>query len=210
MKRAGFYRRFAHEACDYNIGTLALIYFLLSIISGVVSAYTYGVGALLITGPLTMGFACAIVRNYHYQKVDVGNLFDGFKNFVHNFVLYLLQAIYTLLWALLFIIPGIIKAYAYSMAYFVSIDNPELNPDQCITRSKELMKGKKWKLFWLEFTYIGWIFLCVLTLGILTFWVIPRMQTARYAFYCDIVGKPQYLEEAAAEVTVEAKDEEAK
>ena len=202
MKKARDYRYIAHSTCDYNIGTLALIYFLMSLLTSLVGSIGYGVAAIVVVGPLTMGFYISIIRNYHYQKVEVANLFDGFKNFVTNMVLGLLQAVYTLLWSLLLIIPGIVKSYAYSMAYFVSLDNPELNADQCITKSKELMYGHKWKLFCLDLSYIGWMILCVLTLGILAFWVSPRMYTARYAFYCDLVGKPQnptLVEEAPAE-----------
>ena len=211
MKKAREYRYIAHETCDYNIGTLALIYFLMSIISSVVASAAYGIASIIVIGPLTMGFTIAIVKNYHTQRVEVGNLFDGFKNFVHNMVLGLLQGLYILLWTLLLIIPGIVKTYAYSMAYYVSLDNPELTPDQCITKSKELTDGYKWKLFCLDLSYIGWLLLCVLTLGILGFWVTPRMQTARYAFYCDLVGKPQYpvqeetpAEEKTADVWEEA------
>ena len=206
MKKAREYRYIAHSTCDYNIGTLALIYFLVSLFTSLVGSIGYGVAALVVAGPLTMGFFISIVRNYHYQKVEVANLFDGFKNFVNNMVLGLLQAVYILLWTLLLFIPGIVKSYAYSMAYFVSLDNPELNADQCITKSKELMNGYKWKLFCLDLSYIGWMLLCCLTLGILAFWVVPRMQTARYAFYCDLVGKPQNptLVEEATEEAVEA------
>ena len=205
MKKARDYRYIAHTTCEYNIGTLALIYFLMSIILSIASSLAYGIASLIITGPFTMGFALCIVRNYHYQKVEVGNLFDGFSNFVHNMILTLLQGLYILLWSLLLFIPGIIKTYSYSMAYFVSIDNPHLNPDQCITRSREIMNGHKWRLFCLDLSYIGWLLLCCLTLGILAFWVVPRMQTARYAFYCDLVGKPQNpIEEEATEEAVEA------
>ncbi len=199
MKKAREYRQKAHLYCENQIGTLALSYFIISLIVGASS----GIG-FIIVGPLTAGFAMLIVKNYQNQKIEVATLFDGFKDFVKYLVLGLLQYIYILLWTLCLIIPGIIKSFSYSMAYYISLDHPELDADQCITRSREIMDGHKWKLFCLQFSYIGWMFLCFLTFGILTFWVYPRMETAKYDFYCDLVGK---TEQPLVNEPVEAQEE---
>lgn len=93
------------------------------------------------------------------------------------------------MWTLLFVIPGIVKTIAYSMTYYVMLDNPEMSAGDCITKSKELMKGHKADFFILCLTYIGWILLYILTLGILMLWVGPKMATAQYHFYLKIQEK---------------------
>jgi len=128
-------------------------------------------------------------------------MFAGFNDFGDAFVLYLLQLIFTFLWILLLIIPGIIKSYAYSMSYYIRMDK-KLSPNECITESRRIMNGHKWELFCLRFSYIGWFILCALTLGILSLWVIPRFNQAHYEFYLHITG--QDVAPAQEEAVVDA------
>ena len=74
------------------------------------------------------------------------------------------------------------------MAFFISIENPELSANECIAKSKEIMHGHKWDYFCLMLSYIGWLILCVLTFGILTLWVSPKMSTSTYIFYKKITN----------------------
>ena len=90
---------------------------------------------------------------------------------------------------MLFIIPGLIKTYSYAMALYIQNDNPNKPINECITESRRMMDGNKWKLFCLEFSYIGWFILCVFTCGILTLWVAPKYNYARYLFYLKVSGK---------------------
>ena len=87
---------------------------------------------------------------------------------------------------MLFVIPGIVKSYSYSMAMYIYKDNPELTYKQCIDRSICMMHGHKWDLFCLQLSYIGWLILCVLTGGILCIWVMPKIQQANYLFYLQV------------------------
>ena len=52
-----------------------------------------------------------------------------------------------------------------------------------------MMKGNKWRLFKLEFSFIGWLVLCVLTLGIGTFFLIPYVNAANAEFYTELKNK---------------------
>ena len=135
------------------------------------------------------GFINVIVINYSGNKPAVKDLFGGFKYFWKLFVLHLLVSIYTILWSLLFIVPGIIKGLSYSKAFHIFYDDPSLSPRECIKQSMELMDGNKWKYFCLEFGYIGWYILCALTLGVLTLWVTPKVETAAYIFYEELIKK---------------------
>lgn len=127
-------------------------------------------------------------------KVD--DVFAASKLYGKVLLTYFLMGLYTFLWTLLFIIPGIIKAYAYSMTMHVLRDNPELTPSQAITRSQDLMLGNKFKLFVLQLTFIGWILLVAITFGIAAFWVSPYMGVAQCVFYnsiCPQVAPPPIM-----------------
>lgn len=99
----------------------------------------------------------------------------------------LLQVVYILGWMLLFIIPGLIAAYRYSLTSYILAENPEMDANDAITRSKELMKGNKWRLFCLRFSFIGWDILSILTLGIGDLWLTPYRAAAHAAFYRELV-----------------------
>ena len=114
-------------------------------------------------------------------------MFKIFANYGRTFTVALLTNIFTLLWTLLLIIPGIIKGYSYAMTYYIAQDNPELGADECINKSITLMNGHKMDLFLLDLSFIGWLLLGVLSCGIGLLWVIPYMQTSRAIFYEELV-----------------------
>lgn len=143
--------------------------------------------------PLVWSFTVIFLRNLRTASDDsYANLFDGYKQYARITFTMFLRSIYNALWALLLIVPGIIKYYSYSMTDYVLHDNPELKYNGAIDRSIELMKGHKMKLFMLDLSFIGWILLGILTCGIGMLWVYPYWLTSRAAFYNDL------LEEEAA------------
>lgn len=188
--RAKDFRTQAWNIINGSWGTLAVIAFLISLISGALGGLSVaGIGAialLLITGPFTLSLTIISLKVIRGYNVEIGDMFLGFKNFVNAFLLSLINEIFIFLWSLLFIIPGIVKAYAYSMSYYILADNPDMDPNQARLHSIELMEGNKWRLFCLDCSFIGWGVLCVLTCGILTFWVQPYRQCAYAAFYQEI------------------------
>ena len=123
------------------------------------------------------------------QKVE--NLFDGFKNcFANSLVAGILSYLFIFLWSLLFFIPGIVKAIAYSMVPFLQAEDSNLKGNDALRKSEELMKGHKWEYFKLMFGFIGWILLSILTFGILyVLYVGPYMQAAKAHFYQELTGK---------------------
>jgi len=100
----------------------------------------------------------------------------------------LLRSIYVLLWSLLFVIPGIIASYSYAMTGYVLAEHPELTATEAIEASKQMMSGNRWRLFCLQFSFIGWQFLSALTLGIGNLWLNPYRKAAEAAFYREISG----------------------
>jgi len=82
----------------------------------------------------------------------------------------------------------IYKSYSYQLSYFLAIDNPEMSSKDAVEKSEQLMNGKRFKLFCLQFSFIGWIVLSVLGLGIPLLWILPYMQFAIMAFYKFALG----------------------
>ncbi len=160
-------------------------------IMGVVS-FTY-VGPLILTGPLSYGLIKVILKAVREQdsKVELGDLFKGFtEDFVGNFLTGLLVTLFTFLWSLLFVIPGIVKMYSYSMALYIKTDHPEYTAKQCIDESRKMMNGHKMELFLLQLSFIGWMFVGALCLGVGTLWVNAYMQTATACFYEELKNQP--------------------
>ena len=145
-----------------------------------------GIASLLISGPLALGLIKFFLALSRADNPEVGLFFDGFKIFGTALAAYLLMALVTLLWLLLFIIPGIIASYRYAMTLYLLADNPDLGPLEAINRSKAMMRGNKWKLFCLGWRFFGWALLALLTCGIGFLWVAPYLQTALAKFYDDL------------------------
>lgn len=190
-KNAAYFRQIASEKCKKVSSTLAGIY-LIYILIALAAGYTF-VGTILISGPMGISFALISKKVYNEERVETSDLFKAFNDFGRNVVLSLIQSIYLFLWSMLFIIPGIIKSYSYSMAYYISLDNKELSADECITRSREMMNGNKYKLFCIDLSYIGWFILSMFTFGILLLWIMPKVQVAHYAFYLEISNKQEII-----------------
>ena len=128
-----------------------------------------------------------------------GNSFRfGLKPWLRNWWAYFLMEIKVMLWSFLFIIPGIIKAFAYALTPYLLVDCPELSALQCIKLSNQMMKGHKFDLFYLYLSFLGWILLTILTLGIGMLWLIPYMQTSTAAFYLDVKEQYRAQNETAA------------
>lgn len=170
--------------------TFALIALIYTAISGVCTALCYiwigGIALLIIEGPFMFGFAVTALCVMRGKDIKVDSLFRGFKEMPRPFLLYILNSIFTFLWSLLLIIPGIVMYYAYSMSYYILADNPAMTANEARKKSIEIMRGNKWRLFCLQFSFIGWALLSALTFGILTFWILPYMETAQAAFYEEV------------------------
>lgn len=147
----------------------------------------------LIAYPLIVGYANAC-RTLHVtgdNDVTRNSFKLGFTNYLHVVWTFILMVIKVLLWSLLLFIPGIVKAYAYSQAIYIMVENPEMRAIDAIHKSQEMMKGHKFDLFYLQLSFIGWALLCVFTLCLGFFWFMPYVYTAHAAFYEDLKRESQ-------------------
>ncbi len=192
-----------------KIGILFVITLVIGIVSSVASAVLSlipVVGSLLATIIVTPAFSLSMVRVYLLvikdQKPEVKDAFSGFDDFWSAFKVTLLVGLFTFLWSLLFIIPGIVKSISYSMSMFILAENKGKSALECINESKQMTEGHKAELFVLGLSFIGWMLLGVITLGIAYIWVIPYMETTFANAYQSL--KPvDYVEVTEAETVVE-------
>ena len=152
-----------------------------------VVAIIWGIITLVIGGAMTLGY-CQFHQNLvRKQEAEVRTLFTHKDKLWHGFCINFWQLLYIFLWTICFIIPGIMAGYSYAMAHYIANDHPEMTAREVIAVSKEMMKGNRWRLFCLEFSFIGWQLLAALTLGLGSFAVAPYMETARAFFYHDLL-----------------------
>ncbi|MBR4843026.1 MAG: DUF975 family protein [Bacteroidaceae bacterium] len=158
----------------------------LSIITGSVTL----LGSIFGSNPLTAGFINSV--KLYYKDSDMSTIQNMFKygfgggRYWRNVLGMFLMNLFIGLWTLLFIVPGIIKSYAYALTPYILIDNPELSPNEARLKSIEMMRGHKGKLFGLDLSFIGWYILCLLSLGIGFIWITPYVRTTKAAFYCNL------------------------
>ena len=141
---------------------------------------------IFFTIPLGFGLIIVFLSFVRDAKVlDVRNVFSVFNKIYYwkSIGVSLLMGIYIFLWALLLIIPGIVKALSYSMAPYIIAENPEMRAEEAIQRSMKMMDGHKMELFILYLIGFGLVILSVFTLFIGILWIMPWMQVVLAKFY---------------------------
>lgn len=122
----------------------------------------WAVITLIVSGAAKLGYAIFNLKLVDNKHVALSDLFSQFHRLGDGFCMNFLVGLFTLLWTLLFIIPGIIKSYSYSMTPYIFAENPGMKVTDAITKSRQMMNGNKWRLFCLDFSFIGWSLLCAL------------------------------------------------
>ena len=155
----------------------------------IVSSIIGALFSIFVTDAITVG-----VSNYFIKNTDSKPLFkdafSGFKiKYGRNIGTLLLVGIKVVLWSILFVIPGVIKSFEYAIIPYILADDAEISSKDAFKKAKQMMKGNKWRLFKLDFSFIGWALLCFLTLGIGTFFLIPYVNAAAAEFYVELKNK---------------------
>lgn len=190
-------------------GKIGILFIITLIISAMSAAASFAlafipfgslVGSIIITPAFTLSLVRVFLLVVRGGQPEVSQAFCGFKDFFGAFKVTFLTGLYTFLWSLLFIIPGIVKGFAYSMSVYVFADNPNMRARDCIAESVKMTNGHKAELFVLELSFLGWMLLGMVTLGIAYIWVYPYMcatMTNAYESLKPVVEVPS----ANAEVT---------
>lgn len=133
---------------------------------------------------LRVGRAGWFMRYSRGEYPGVGQMFASFRIYNPSMVSMLLVDVYTFLWTLLFIIPGIVKAYAYRLVPYIIYENPSLPPAEALRISEQIMRGRKGELFIFDLSFIWWNLLSFITAGIVgIIYVDPYHSTAEAAVY---------------------------
>ena len=137
-----------------------------------------------IANPLELGCKRFFRRNLD-EPATMSNIAFAFdSNYKNICKTMFLRDLYTVLWSLLFIIPGIIKAYEYKMIPYLLSENPDMPMEEVFAESKRLMTGNKWKAFVLDLSFILWDIASAATCGLLgLFWVAPYKASTQAALY---------------------------
>ena len=94
-----------------------------------------------------------------------------------------MQSIFIALWSLLLVVPGIVKAYSYSMSYYIQQEDKSKDWKACLDESRQMMDGYKGRLFCLDLSFIGWYIVGALCFGVGTLFVAPYHRMARANFF---------------------------
>ena len=173
---------------DQAIGALIIFAIIFLMVFLLIFAVSIAISAFLLK-PLEIG-----CRNFFLQNTNgpaSANLIgSGFKgNYKRNALAMFLVMLFTWLWSLLFVIPGIIMGYAYRMVPYIVAEDPNISAMDAIKKSKEMMDGHKWELFVFDLSFIGWNILSLFTCGILSIvYVNPYYYSASAVFYKTVKG----------------------
>lgn len=203
------------------------------IIAAIVVLVIWVIITIVIGGAGKLGYATFNLKLVDNKDVALADLFSQFHRLGDGFCMNFLMGLYTLLWTLLFIIPGLIKTYSYAMTPYILAENPGMTATDAITESRRIMDGNKWRLFCLGFSFIGWGLLCAAPTLIALFivsriaietqslavllWIIPAsipsfigslflnpyQEAAWAAFYRDISGTTVIPDPALPESSTE-------
>lgn len=137
----------------------------------------------LVSNYISVGYSWFTLRISRRMTAVTQNLLDAFNLPFKVLGLSIIVSVFTLLWLCLFIVPGIIAAYRYRLVFYVLFDHPEYGIMKCISESSRLMRGRKWELFVLDISFIGWQLLSAFTFGILLIWTLPYIFVTYANFY---------------------------
>ena len=177
-------------------GKIGVLFLMMLIIFGIVFASCLlpvagNIANFIVSAAFGLGGSWVYLKIARDEEISVGNIFYGFEDLWTAIKANFFMNLFIWLWSLLLIIPGIIKAYAYSMTFFILAENKGMPVLEAITLSRKMMDGHKMDLFLLTLSFIGWFILVVITFGIAGIWVYPYFYATWANFYLSV--KEDYL-----------------
>lgn len=131
----------------------------------------------IVGGAVRLGYARFNLNLADRKDAAFSDLFAQKGRLWDGFCMKFFQSLYVALWTLLLVIPGIVKSYSYAMTPYIMAEHPSLTANEAITESRRIMQGNKWRLFCLDFSFLGWELLCVLPV-LAGFWLIGVFASA--------------------------------
>ncbi|MDD6736382.1 MAG: DUF975 family protein [Clostridiales bacterium] len=170
----------------------------------IVSVITVVVGLIPVAGAL-LSFISTALFDFAFVmiflalsqgiKPEYNDIFSIFKNTQlcgNALLLEILTMVFTFLWSLLFVVPGIIKGLSYAMAPYILAENDYfMTPSDAIKESMRIMNGHKLDLFVLNITFLGWFFASAVTFGLVGIYALPYYRATITNFYNEIKNKPE-------------------
>lgn len=220
MKRSREYREQAWSTLGSYWNDMAVITLVIILIAGIGSGIglvgtlshmdslsmfgssTSFITSLLLVMPLEFSLAALLLGIIRNEENEVSPMRQLWRGFLDNYTAYVVAGF--LMYVVIFLISivtlcigGIIFALAYSMVALVIKDNPELTAKEALKKSRYMMRGHKWELFKLYFSFIGWFIVGIITCGIGFLWIAPYMNTATVHFYEDVKAEYEAVEQEA-------------
>lgn len=178
----------AKENFKANYWISVLVFVIYAAIAGLCNSLsTIGVGAaaiLIFLPVITAGTDFYALKVYRGENAELADMFCGLKNYGHVLGGMLWMELFTFLWSLLFVIPGIVKMIAYSMTPYILIDQPEIGAKDALKLSMQMTQGHKGEIFVMYLSFLGWLLLTALTGGILgIFYTTPYINVTLAGYY---------------------------
>lgn len=143
------------------------------------------VAKVFVGNLLKMGGYRFFILNQTAQP-GIGTLLDGFRSghYVNIVLTMFLRDLFTALWSLLLVVPGIVKHYEYLMVPYIIAENPAMDYKEAFQISKQMMDGEKMEAFIMDLSFLGWYLLSAVTCGLLAiFYVNPYVQASFAEMY---------------------------
>ena len=143
------------------------------------------VAKVFVCNLLKMGGYRFFILNQTAQP-GIGTLLDGFRSghYVNIVLTMFLRDLFTTLWSLLLVVPGIVKHYEYLMVPYIIAENPAMDYKEAFQISKQMMDGEKMEAFIMDLSFLGWYLLSAVTCGLLAiFYVNPYVQASFAEMY---------------------------
>lgn len=144
--------------------------------------------SIFVFAPLGVGCRRWFLKN-RTIKPQMNEVVYPFSNgYLNTVKVMFFKGLYTALWSLLFVIPGVIKAYEYRMIPYLLAENPNMDMNEAFNRSKNMMYGNKWDAFVLDLSFIGWYILTSFIGIVGIFWVNPYVELTSVELYVALCG----------------------
>ncbi len=181
-------KEYAKAALQGNYGVAILAIVIQTVAISIAAGPTLGIALLLLAPPFEVGLSFVFLSLWRRRPVGNTGIFHGFQNYLSSLLGILWRDLWVFLWSLLFLIPGILKAYEYFLVPYLLADYPEMRPNTALKVSGAVTQGHRMEIFIMQISFFWWSLLSAFTGGILyIFYVGPYMNTSLAGLYDELM-----------------------